>query len=116
MTGAVDNTPTAEMWVLANAILYHRPYPLATALRRAYMDAGEYVPDDEEELLWDYADRILIDMVWQGYRFVSRDEVPLLCIGPLEVFEEKGSGQALTRCAVWYGPDALAEWRRWSAY
>ncbi|SFQ71782.1 hypothetical protein [Hymenobacter arizonensis] len=104
--------PTAEQHILADAILRHRPYPLATALRRALFAWGESVPDEEEELLWDYADSILIDMVWQGYRYVSRDEVPLLCIGPLEVFADEATGTLLTRCAVWYGADAWQEWTR----
>ncbi len=100
--------------MLAEAILHHRPFPLATALRRAFFAAGEYVPDEEEELLWDYANGIFVDMVWQGYRYVSRDEVPLLCIGPLELFAEPGSQQVLARCAVWYGAEALAEWQHWA--
>lgn len=51
-------------------------------------------------------------MVPDGFRYVSRDGVPLLCLGPLELFEQQGSQQLLTRCAVWYGEEALAEWRR----
>lgn len=74
--------------------------------------ADEYVPDEEEETLRIYADSIAIDMVPDGFRFVSRDGVPLLCLGPLELFEEVGNPQLLTRCAVWYGEEALSEWRR----
>jgi hypothetical protein len=103
---------TAEQQLLAAAILQHQTYPLATAWRRALLETGEYVPEEEEELLWDYIDGIIIDVVWAGFRYVSREEVPLLCIGPLEVFEDQASGALLTRCAVWYGAAALAEWRR----
>ena len=45
-------------------------------------------------------------------RYVSRDGVPLVGLGPLELYEEPGSTQLLTRCMVWYGEEALAEWRR----
>jgi hypothetical protein len=47
-----------------------------------------------------------------GYRYVRRDGVPLLGLGPLELFVELGNPQLLTRCAVWYGADARAEWYR----
>ncbi len=112
MKATPDNEPTAEMRLLAEALLRHRSFPLATALRRVLWATGEDVPDDEEELLGDYTDRVLIDSVWAGYRYVSRDDEPLLCIGPLEVFEEQSSGALHTRCRVWYGADAWAEWIR----
>jgi len=104
--------PTAEQQLLADAILHHRPFPLSVAIRRALWAEGEYVPEEEESQLQDYADSINIDMVPDGYRYVSRGTVPLLGLGPLELFVEPGSPQLLTRCAVWYGAEALAEWRR----
>ncbi|GAB3319287.1 hypothetical protein ACFQT0_30290 [Hymenobacter humi] len=103
---------TAEMELLAEALLHHDAFPLATALRRALRDRGEYVPDEEEELLWNYTDRIFIERMWAGFRFVTRDDEPLLCIGPLQVFEESISGMLRTRCRVWYGSEALREWQR----
>jgi hypothetical protein len=104
--------PTAEQLLLAAAILRHRPLTLPTALRVALLATGEYVPEEEESFLFDYADSIAIDMVPDGFRYVSRGEVPLLGIGPLELFEQEGSQLLLTKCAVWYGEEALAEWRR----
>jgi hypothetical protein len=104
--------PTAEQQLLADAILRHRPLALAPALRAALCVAGEYVPEAEEPLLRAYADAIAIDMVPDGYRYVSRDGVPLVGLGPLELFTEPGNPQLLTRCAVWYGADARAEWHR----
>jgi hypothetical protein len=74
--------------------------------------AGEYVPPEEEAQLQQYADAIDIDMVPDGYRYVSRNCVPLLGLGPLELFVEPGNPQLLTRCAVWYGDDARTEWYR----
>ena len=105
-------TATAEMELLAEALLHHPSFPLATALRRALWVRGEYIPDDEEEQLWDYTDRIFIDRTWAGFHYVTRDEEPLLCIGPLQVFEDSTSGALRTRCTVWYGADALRQWRR----
>ncbi|MDO7848504.1 hypothetical protein Q5H92_19210 [Hymenobacter sp. M29] len=104
--------PTAEQQVLAEAILRHRPFSLPVAIRRALAAAGEYVPPEEETQLQQYADSIDIDMVPDGYRYVSRNRVPLLGLGPLEVFAEPGNPQLLTRCAVWYGLEAQAEWHR----
>ena len=104
--------PTAEEQLLADAILRHRPFSLARALRAALQVAGEYVPEEEEPLLRAYADSIRIDMVPDGYRLVRRDEEPLLGLGPLELFTEPRNPQLLTRCAVWYGADAWAEWQR----
>jgi hypothetical protein len=104
--------PTAEQQVLADAILRYRPLSLAAAIRQALRVVGEYVPEEEEAHLHAYADSINIDMVPDGFRYVSRDDVPLLGLGPLELFEQEGSKQLLTRCAVWYGAEALAEWRR----
>jgi len=103
---------TSEERVLADAILLHRPFPLASAIRRVLLEAGEWVPDEEEELLWDYVDAIAIDMLLDGFRYVTRDEKPLLGIGPLEVFEDAETHALLTRCAVWYGEEARLEWRR----
>ena len=76
------------------------------------MAAGEYVPPEEEPLLQQYADAIDINMVPDGYRYVRRGGVPLLGLGPLELFTEPGNPQLLTRCAVWYGAAAQAEWYR----
>ena len=104
--------PTAEQWLLAEAILRHRPFPLGVALRRALVAAGEHVPPEEEMQLQEYADSIDIDMVPDGYRLVTRQDAPLLGLGPLEVFTEPGNPQLLTRCAVWYGAEARAEWLR----
>ena len=104
--------PTAEQWLLAEAILRHRPFSLPAAIRRALVAAGEYVPPEEEAQLQAYADSIDIDMVPDGYRYVRRDGVPLLGLGPLELFTEPDNPQLLTRCAVWYGADARAEWYR----
>lgn len=104
--------PTAEEQVLADAILRHRPFSLAVAIGRALRAAGEYVPAAEQDLLQDYADSINIDMVPDGFRYVSRGGFPLLGLGPLELFEEPDNPQLLTRCAVWYGAEALAEWQR----
>lgn len=58
-------------------------------------------------MLLAYADSIAIDMVPDGCRYVGRNGVPLLGLGPLELFEQEESKQLLTRCAVWYGEDAL---------
>ena len=102
--------PTAEQRVLAEAILRHRPFSLPAAIRRALVAAGEYVPPEEETRLQEYADSIDIDMVPDGYRYVRRNRVPLLGLGPLELFTEPNNPQLLTRCAVWYGADARAEW------
>ena len=102
--------PTAEQRVLAEAILRHRPLALAEAVRAALRAAGEDVAEGEEPLLRHYADSIAIDMVTDGYRYVSRDGVPLLGLGPLELFTEPGNPQLLARCAVWYGADAWSEW------
>ena len=104
--------PTAEQSLLAEAILRHRPLALAKALHAALHTAGEYVPPEEETRLQQYADAIAVDMVPDGYRYVRRDRVPLLGLGPLELFTEPGNPQLLTRCAVWYGADARAEWYR----
>jgi hypothetical protein len=104
--------PTAERWLLAEAILRHRPFPLVVALRRALVEAGEDVPSEEETQLQDYADSVDIDMVPDGYRLVTRQNAPLLGLGPLELFTEPGNPQLLTRCAVRYGADARAEWLR----
>ena len=38
--------------------------------------------------------------------------MPLLGLGPLELFTEPGNPRLLTRCAVWFGTDARAEWYR----
>lgn len=104
--------PTAEEQLLAEAILRHRPLALAPALHAALHVAGEYVPEEEVTLLRAYAESIDIDMVPDGYRYVSRNRVPLLGLGPLELFVEPGNPQLLTRCAVWYGTEAQAEWYR----
>ena len=104
--------PTAEQWLLAEAILRHRPFALPAAIRRALVAAGECVPPEEEAQLQAYADSIDINMVPDGYRYVRRDDVPLLGLGPLELFTEPNNPQLLTRCAVWYGTDARAEWYR----
>ena len=104
--------PTAEQLLLAEAILRHRPFSLPAAIRRALVAAGEYVPAEEETRLQQYADAIAVDMVPDGYRYVRRDGVPLLGLGPLELFTEPDNPQLLTRCAVWYGADARAEWYR----
>lgn len=104
--------PTAEQQVLAEAILRHRPFSLPAAIRRALVAAGEYVPLEEETRLQEYADSIDIDMVPDGFRYVHRNRVPLLGLGPLEVFTEPNNPQLLTRCAVWYGAEAHAEWYR----
>ena len=104
--------PTAEQQVLVDAILRHRPFNLLTSIRRALHAAGEYVPAEEGDCLQRYVNSITIDMVPDGFRYVSRDDVPLLGLGPLELFEQAGNPQLLTRCAVWYGEAALAEWRR----
>ena len=104
--------PTAEQALLAEAILRHRPLALAEALYAALRVAGEYVPVEEETHLQAYADAITIDMVPDGYRYVRRDDVPLLGLGPLELFTEPGNPQLLTRCAVWYGAAARTEWYR----
>lgn len=104
--------PSAEEWLLAEAILRHRPFALPAAIRRALVAAGEYVPPEEEAGLQAYADAIDIDMVPDGYRYVRRNGVPLLGLGPLELFAEPDNPQLLTRCAVWYGSDARTEWHR----
>lgn len=104
--------PTAEQQLLADAILRHRPFPLSVAIRRALWAEGEHVPEEEEWLLQEYADSITIDMVPDGYRLVRRDEEVLLGLGPLELFAEPGNAQVLTRCTVWYGDEAWAEWLR----
>ena len=101
--------PTAEQRVLAEAILRHRPLALTEALRAALRAAGEDAPAGEETSLHAYADAIAIDMVPDGFRYVSRDGVPLLGLGPLELFVEPGNPQPLTRYAVWYGTNARAE-------
>lgn len=51
-------------------------------------------------------------MVPDGFRYVSRDGLPLLGVGPLELFEQEGRQKLLTRCTVWYGEEAQAEWQR----
>ena len=102
--------PTAKQRVLAEAILRHRPLALTEALRAALRAAGKDVPAGEKTSLHAYAETIAIDMVPDGFRYVSRDGVPLLGLGPLELFAEPGNPQLLTRCAVWYGADARAEW------
>lgn len=104
--------PTAEEQLLADAILRHRPLALAPAVRAALHAAGEYVPEEETGLLQAYADSITIDIVPDGYRYVHREGVPLLGLGPLDLFVEPGNPQLLTRCAVWYGEEARAEWGR----
>ena len=104
--------PTAEQLLLAEAILRHRPFSLPAAIQRALVAAGEYVPPEEETRLQQYADAIAIDMVPDGYRYVRRNRVPLLGLGPLELFTKPGNPRLLTRCAVWYGADARAEWYR----
>lgn len=105
-------TPTAEQQLLADAILRHRPFPLAVALYQALGVAGEYVAEEERDQLQAYADSISIDMVPDGFRYVSRAGVSLLGLGPLELYAEPGNPQLLTRCAVWYGAEALSEWQR----
>ena len=105
-------SPTAEQQLLVDAILRHRPFSLNTSIRQALHLAGEYVPEEEQAQLQAYVDSIIIDMVPDGFRYVRRDGVPLLGLGPLEIFEQEGSPQLLTRCAVWYGEEALAEWCR----
>jgi hypothetical protein len=105
-------SPTAKEQVLADAILRHRPLSLADALHAALRMAGEYVPAEEALQLQAYADSINIDMVPDGYRYVSRGEVPLFGLGPLELFTEPDNPQLLTRCAVWHGTEAWAEWLR----
>ncbi|MBC8082663.1 MAG: hypothetical protein H7Z21_05570 [Hymenobacter sp.] len=104
--------PTAEQWLLAEAIRRHRPFSLPAAFRRALVAAGECVPPEEETQLQQYAGAIAIDMVPDGYRYVRRNRVPLLGLGPLELFTGPGNPQLRTRCAVWYGADAWAEWYR----
>lgn len=104
--------PTAEEQLLADAILRHRPLALVPAVRAALHALGEYVPEEETARLQAYADAIAIDMVPDGYRYVHRDGVPLLGLGPLELFVEPGNPRLLTRCAVWYGAEARAEWYR----
>lgn len=69
------------MELLAEALLHHPAFPLATALRRALWARGEDVPDEEEERLWDYTDRLLIERTWTGFHCVTRDEEPLVCWG-----------------------------------
>ena len=69
------------------------------------------MPSEDWEQLESYADAITIDMVPDGYRLVSRQGVPLVGIGPLQLFVEPGSQQPLARCAVWYGAAAWAEWQ-----
>lgn len=61
----------------------HRPLTLDTAFRTAVVTTGEYVLEEEEDLLRDYAASSNIDMAPDGFRHVSRDEVPLLGLGPL---------------------------------
>ena len=104
-------SPTAEQQLLTDAILRHRPFSLSTAIRQVLQLAGEYVPEEESAQLQAYVDFIAIDMVPDGFRYVTRDGVPLLGLGPFEVFAEPGTPQLLTRCAVWYGADAWAEWQ-----
>jgi len=41
---------------------------------------------------------------------MSRDGMPLLGLGPLELFEQEGSQPLLTQCAVCYGEEVLAKW------
>ena len=103
---------TAEMQLLADAILRQRPFALDEALHRALWAVGEYVPEEEELQFQNYTDSISIDMVPNGYRYVSRDGVPLLGLGPLELYAEPDNPQLLTRCVVWYGAEAWAEWLR----
>ena len=105
--------PTAEQQLLVDAILRHRPFPLSVAIRRALWAEGEEVAEEEQAQLQAYADSITIDMVPDGYRLVTRDGVPLLGLGPLELYAEPDNPQLLTRCAVWYGSEAWAEWLRW---
>ena len=71
-------SPTAEQQLLADAILRHRPFSLSTSIRQALQLAGEYVPEEEQAQFQAYVDSIAIDMVPDGYRYVSRDGVPLL--------------------------------------
>ena len=104
--------PTAEQLLLAEAILRHRLFSLPAAIRRALVAAGEYVPPEEETRLQQYADAIAVDMVPDGYRYVRRNRVPLLGLGPLELFTEPGNPRLLTRCTVWYGAAARTEWHR----
>jgi hypothetical protein len=104
--------PTAEQLLLAEAILRHRPFSLPESIRHALVATGEYVPPEEETLLQEYVDSIDIDMVPDGYRYVSRNRVPLLGLGPLELFTERDNLQLLTRCTVWYGDEARTEWLR----
>ncbi len=70
------------------------------------------MPEEEQAQLQDYVDSISIDIVPAGFRYVSRDGALLLGLGPLELYEEPGNPQLLTRCAVWYGEEALAKWYR----
>jgi hypothetical protein len=75
----------------------------ATAWRGARPWAeGGGVPEEEQHLR-DHADSVSIDMVPDGFRFVSRGEVPLLGFGPLDLFTEPEIPQLLTRCAAWGG-------------
>jgi hypothetical protein len=46
------------------------------------------VPEEEQAQLPPYVDSITIDMVSDGFRYVSCDGVPLLGLGPLELFEQ----------------------------
>ena len=103
---------TADMQLLADAILRHWPFALDEALRRALWAVGEYVTEEEERQFQHYAESIAIAMVPNGFRYVHRDGAPLLGLGPLEVFTKLDNPQLLTRCTAWYGVEALAEWLR----
>jgi len=75
---------------------------------------GEVLEEGERQFQC-YAESIIIDMVSDGFRYVHRYGVPLLGLGPLEVFTKPDNPQLLTWCAVWYGAEAWAEWRRGGA-
>lgn len=76
---------TAEQLLLADAILRHRPFSRSTAIHQALHLAGEYMPEDEQAQLQAYLDSIAIDMVPDGFRYVSRNAVSLLSLVPLDL-------------------------------
>ena len=102
---------TAEMQLLADAILRHWPFALDEALRRALWAVGEYVTEKEERQCQHYAESIAIAiaMVPNGFHYVHRDGAPLLGLGSLEISTKLDNPQLLTRCTAWYGVEALAE-------
>ena len=103
---AYSPLPRAEEYLLAEAILRHRPLGLAV-LRSALRAAGKDGPREEQDLLYDYADSIAIDRVPDGFRCVSRGEVYLLGIGlrSYSSSKETRSCSPNARC----GADTLAE-------